>query len=64
MEYTGEIITQEESERRMIEDYKDNNVSGRFISFFLFQRIAANVIIIYEELLSHALSSEHDPRCY
>lgn len=27
MEYTGEIITQEESERRMIEDYKDNNVS-------------------------------------
>ncbi|KAH0602237.1 uncharacterized protein H6S33_009905, partial [Morchella sextelata] len=25
VEYTGEIITQEESERRMIEDYKDNN---------------------------------------
>ena len=28
VEYTGEIITQEESERRMVEVYKDNKVWG------------------------------------
>lgn len=42
MEYTGEIITQEESERRMIEDYKDNNVSERLSFSFREGLIIAN----------------------
>ena len=28
MEYTGEIVTSEEMERRMNEEYRDNDVSG------------------------------------
>lgn len=35
VEYTGEIITQEESERRMCEDYKKNMVSVMVTGFFL-----------------------------
>lgn len=60
MEYTGEIITQEESERRMIEDYKDNNVSHRDCFVLFGEASPLLTSSCQKELLSHAFSPEYD----
>ena len=61
MEYAGEIITDEECERRMNEVYKNNDVS-----YYAETNVAVpDIKLTYKTvLLSHELRSEHDYRCY
>jgi len=52
VEYTGEIITEEECDRRMHEDYKNNEVSVEFH--------VIDLRLTEEVLLSYELRSEYD----
>jgi len=57
VEYTGEIITQEESERRMVEVYKDNKVCCLSIIYTY-----SIYLLTGSELLPYVVSSKHDTR--
>ena len=59
MEYTGEIITEEECERRMREEYKDNEVWFIGPPFF-YTSLGALGADISAVLLSHVFRPEHD----
>jgi SET domain-containing protein len=53
IEYAGEIITQDECERRMKKEYRKNKVCTiRYINF--------NLTDIIKGVLSHAFRSKHD----
>lgn len=65
VEYTGEVITQEECERRMKTLYKNNEVC--FLSHAhlkLFLKHQPLITITKSVLLPHVLRPEHDYRCY
>jgi histone-lysine N-methyltransferase ASH1L len=57
VEYTGEIITEDECDRRMNEVYKHNEVS-------LIMPYAASMLKKFLVLLPHVIRSEHDLRRY
>jgi histone-lysine N-methyltransferase ASH1L len=57
VEYTGEIITEDECDRRMNEVYKDNEVSFT-------KTYCPTLRLIILVLLPYALRSKHDHRCH
>jgi histone-lysine N-methyltransferase ASH1L len=58
VEYTGEIITEDECDRRMNEDYKDNDVSCMNSTKIQPTNINTSVLLL------NVIRSEHDHRCY
>ena len=58
VEYTGEIITEDECDRRMNEVYKDNKVHFTK-TYYPIPRLIITLVP-----LPHALRSKHDHRCH
>jgi hypothetical protein len=60
MEYAGEIITDEECERRMNEEYKNNEVLHATIYVYVRNPLTCYLTV----LLPDELRPEYDHRCY